>query len=271
MFVYSRNPAAPPQAAYLDGDRDALREAWRRGWIDSLHGLGDFSAASPCTRDLAARAFDALAADGIRLSVWTNHGGPENVQNLLRPGSQGDVPGSPAYLADLAAAYGIRFVWPSVLTPLVGQDREATPGEYYRAYPDATPGKRRLARWTHLLGAPAVRRLGMEPYPGNALLRPARLRDGREVLTFLRYGRWRRDTISLLPEILSAETLDRLVASRGAMVVYLHIGPSRDETPERLAAGLQALEEVARRYRAGELWVARTADLLARAAGALQA
>ncbi|HXG61655.1 MAG TPA: hypothetical protein VNO22_09780 [Planctomycetota bacterium] len=271
MFVYSRNPAAPPQAAYLDGDRDALREAWRRGWIDSLHGLGDFGPASPCTRELAARAFDALAADGIRLSVWTNHGGPENVQNLLRPGAQGDVPGSPAYLADLAAAYGIRFVWPSVLTPLVGQDREATPAEYYRACPDATSGKRRLARWAHFLGTSAVRRLGVEPYPGNALLRPARLRDGREVLTFLRYGRWRRDTISLLPEILSAETLDRLVASRGAMVVYLHIGPSRDETPERLAAGLRALEDVARRYRAGELWVARTADLLARAAGATQA
>jgi hypothetical protein len=271
MFVYSRNPAAPPQAAYLDGDREALREACRRGWIDSLHGLGDFSAGAPCTRDLAARAFDALAADGIRLCVWTNHGGPENVQNLLRPGAQGDVPGSPAYLADLAAAYGIRFVWASVLTPLVGQDRKATPGEYYRGYPDATPRRRRLARWAHLLGASAVRRLGVEPYPGNALLRPARLRDGRKVWTFLRYGRWRRDTISLLPEILSGETLDRLIASRGAMVVYLHIGPSKDETPERLAAGLRALEEVARRYRAGELWVARTADLLARAEAALQA
>ena len=62
MFVYSRNPAAPPQAAYLDGDRDGLLEAYRRGWIDSLHGLGDFTAAQPCARELAQRAFEALAA-----------------------------------------------------------------------------------------------------------------------------------------------------------------------------------------------------------------
>src|SRR5262245_28921882 len=113
MFAYSRNPAAPPQAAYLDGDRDGLLEAYRRGWIDSLHGLGDFTAAQPCTRDLARKAFDTLAADGLRLKVWTNHGGPENRQNFLREGTSGDEPGSSFYLADLACEYGIRFIWPS--------------------------------------------------------------------------------------------------------------------------------------------------------------
>ena len=35
LFAYSRNSAAPPQAAYLDGDRDGLLDAYRRGWIDS--------------------------------------------------------------------------------------------------------------------------------------------------------------------------------------------------------------------------------------------
>src|SRR5581483_11057818 len=117
MFAYSQNPSAPPQAAYLDGDRDGLLDAWRRGWIDSLHGLGDFGAGRPCTRELARRAFEALAADGVRLQVWTNHGGPENVQNMIRPGTIGDIPDSPCYLSDLAADYGIRYLWPSELTP----------------------------------------------------------------------------------------------------------------------------------------------------------
>jgi hypothetical protein len=262
MFAYSRNPAAPPQAAYLDGDRDGLLDAWRRGWIDSLHGLGDFSASQPCTRDLARRAFEALAADGVRVQVWTNHGGPENVQNLIRPGTVGDLPDSSCYLSDLAHDYGIRYVWPSRLTPLIGQDREATPGEYYSAHADRPGGARWVARLAHPWSERLVRKAGMEPYDGNRLVGPQALRDGRRVLTFRRYGRWRFDTISLLPEILTPAVLDRLVASGGSMIVYLHIGPSVDETPERLRNGMKALDAVAHRVREGSLQVLRTVDLL---------
>jgi len=267
MFAYSRNSGAPPQAAYLDGDRSGLMQAYRNGWIDSLHGLGDFAADRPCTREMARRAFDALAEDGIRLPVWTNHGGPENVQNLLKAGAGGDRPGSPSYLADLADAFGIRFVWPSRLTHVVGQDRHAARGEYYATYPGRSAAARWAARATNGLGSAFVRKLGFEPYPGNALLRREALGDGRNVWTFVRYGRWRHDTVSRLPSILSSATLDRLVASGGVMVVYLHIGPSGDETPETLAAGMRTLDDVARRHREGSLWVARTADLLAHAAG----
>ena len=266
MFVYSRNPAAPPQAAYLDGDREGLREAWRRGWIDTLHAVGDFSADRPCTRDLARRAFDALAEDGVRLTVWTNHGGPENLQCLLREGSRGDDPGSSTYLADLAEAYGIRFVWPSELTPVIGQGRPATAGEYYWSHVGRSGLSRTAARAAHALGGGLVRKLGYEPYPGNDLVERRTLRDGRKVLCFRRYGRWRHDTISRLPSILSPAVLDRLEASGGAMVVYLHIGPSAGETPETFAAGMKVLDEVARRRRGGTLAVERTADLLRRAA-----
>jgi len=266
MFAYSRNPGSPPQAAYLDGDREGLLDAWRRGWIDSLHGLGDFSAARPCTRDLARRAFDTLAADGVRLQVWTNHGGSENVQNLIRPGTVGDLPGSSCYLSDLALDYGIRYVWASRLTLLVGQDREATSGEYYAAHTDRSIVARWVARLAHPWSERIVRKAGMEPYEGNRLIDPHTLRDGRRVLRFRRYGRWRFDTVSLLPEILTSAVLDRLVASGGSMIVYLHIGPSADETPERLRAGMKALDGVARRVREGSLQVLRTVDLLAQSA-----
>jgi len=266
MFVYSRNPGAPPQAAYLDGDRDGLREAWRRGWIDSLHGLGDFGASQPCTRDLARRAFETLAADGVKLQVWTNHGGPENVQNLVRPGTLGDVPDSTCYLADLAMDYGIRYLWPSELTPVVGQGREAPAAEYYAAHADRPGGARLLARLAHGWSEKLVRKAGIDPYPGNRLIERRRLRDGREILAFRRYGRWRFDTISLLPEILTDSVLDRLEAVGGSMIVYLHIGPSSDETPGRLRAGMKAMDAVARRVMEGRLQVLRTVDLLTKAA-----
>ena len=262
LFVYSRNPAAPPQAAYLDGDRDGLLDAYRRGWIDSLHGLGDFTEAQHCTRDLARKAFEALAADGVRLKVWTNHGGPENRQNILRPGTGGDEPGSSSYHADLAFDYGIRYVWPSELTPVIGQDRDASSAEYYASHADRPWPARWMARAAHGLSERLVRKAGIEPYAGNRLVERRTLRDGRDIAVFRRYGRWRFDTISRLPDLLSPAVLDRLVASGGAMVVYLHIGPSGDETPDRLAAGMKALDEVARRVREGTLRVARTVDLL---------
>jgi len=266
MFACSRNPKAPPQASYLDGDRDGLLEAYRRGWIDSLHGLGDFTAGKPCTRDLAKRAFDALAADGVRLKVWTNHGGPENVQNLLRPGTIGDVPGSDCYLADLAVDYGIRFLWASELTPLVGQGREATAAEYYAAHSDRPGTARLLARLAHGWSNTLVRKAGIEPYPGNRLLEKRPLRDGRGITVFRRYGRWRYDTISRLPGILTPAVLDRLCAVGGAMIVYLHIGPSGDETPQNLRDGMKAMEQVAARVFDGSLQVLRTVDLLEREA-----
>jgi hypothetical protein len=262
MFAYSRNPAAPPQAAYLDGDREGLLDAWRRGWIDSLHGLGDFTAAQPCTRDMAKRAFDTLAADGIRIRVWTNHGGPENVQNMLRPGTLGDVPNSSCYLSDLALDYGIRFLWPSELTPVVGQGREATPAEYYAAHSDRPGAARLLARMAHGWSERLVRKAGLSPYSGNRVVDRRALRDGREVHTFPRYGRWRFDTISRLPQILTPAVLDQLCASGGAMIVYLHIGPSGDETPQNLRDGMKVLDDVARRSREGVLQVLRTVDLL---------
>jgi hypothetical protein len=269
MFAYSRNPAAAPQAAYLDGDRDGLLDAWKRGWIDTLHGLGDFTRAVPCTREMARAAFETLAADGVRLKVWTNHGGQENVQDLLRPGTLGDVPGSPTYLSDLAVDYGIRYVWASELTPVVGQNREIPPGEYYGARTDRPPTARWIAAAAHGWSERLVRKMGIEPYPGNRLVSRRALRDNREVGVFLRYGRWRFDTISRLPAILAPDVLDRLAATGGAMIVYLHIGPSADETPENLAAGMKALDEVARRVRGGTLEVLKTVDLLDRAAASI--
>src|SRR6185295_12926471 len=109
-----------------------------------------------------------------------------------------------------------------------------------------------------------VRKAGIEPYPGNRLLEKRPLRDGRGITVFRRYGRWRYDTISRLPGILTPAVLDRLCAVGGAMIVYLHIGPSGDETPQNLRDGMKAMEQVAARVFDGSLQVLRTVDLLER-------
>ena len=145
---------------------------------------------------------------------------------------------------------------------MIGQDRDASPAEYYSGHADRPGLARLMARAAHGLSERLVRKAGIEPYTGNRLLERRTLRDGRDLAVFRRYGRWKFDTISRLPEILTPAVLDRLVASGGAMAVYLHIGPSGDETPERLAAGMKALDEVARRVREGSLRVDRTVDLL---------
>jgi hypothetical protein len=187
---------------------------------------------------------------------------------MIRPGTVGDVPESPCYLADLAADYGIRFLWPSELTPVVGQDRDATAAEYYAAHADRPGGARLLARMAHGWSSTLVRKAGIEPYPGNRQVERRKLRDGRDILTFRRYGRWRFDTITRLPEILTTTVLDRLSETGGSMIVYLHIGPSGDETPDRLRAGMKVLDDIARRVQEGRLEVLKTVDLLARSAAA---
>jgi len=148
----------------------------------------------------------------------------------------------------------------------VGQDREAAAAEYYAAHADRPGAARVLARLAHGWSQELVRKAGIEPYPGNRLIERRKLRDGREILAFRRYGRWRFDTISRLPEILTGTALDRLAANGGSMIVYLHIGPSDDETPERLCAGMKAMDTVARRVQEGRLQVLKTVDLLAKAA-----
>ena len=71
-----------------------------------------------------------------------------NVKSFFWPRStltfSGDVPGSASYHADLAWEYGIRFVWASELTPVIGQGREAAAAEYYAGHVE----RPRAARWS---------------------------------------------------------------------------------------------------------------------------
>lgn len=249
--------APPPQASWFDDaegrrprDRDLLADLCRRGWIDAIHGLGDYNDAPPPGRELARRALDDLAQAGARLPLWTNHGNPRNAQNVLRWSGRGDLPG-PQYIADLLREHGVRFVWPQRITHVPGQDRPCAPGEYYASYPNGSPLRRALAR-SH---AWVARRLDIEPFDGNDLARIEPLRDGTPMYTFRRYGIWKRDGAPNLAEILAPARLDRLVETGGAAIVYVHLARG-------WPADLSVLEHVAERSRAGDLWVVPASRLL---------
>lgn len=266
FFAFSENPEAPPQASWFGGDAEGILEAFREGWIDTMHGLGDFAPDRRPTRAHARRALDEFVRRGLRVKAWSNHGGPHHSDNLVLHSARGDVADdgdeSP-YVSDLLCRYGIRFIWGSELTHVVGQDRPCTGREYFRDYPGRAPWRRLLALGAHALRLPGlVRRLDFEPFEDNRLLRPVTLRDGRRAYVFRRYGFWRKDTFDALPELLAPGVLDLLVQCEGALILYMHVGPPPWETPGDLERGFEACRALARRQESGDLWVARTVRLL---------
>lgn len=88
----------------------------RCGWIDTIHGYGNFSQATDpdqrFTRRHAEEALGVLAREGLTIPVWSNHGAAGNIQNIgLRPWMEGDDPDSPAYHADLLRPAGVVYHW----------------------------------------------------------------------------------------------------------------------------------------------------------------
>jgi len=139
----------------------------------------------------------------------------------------GDNPGTRYYNADLALEAGFKFFW-FIRHPASGalQDR--------LALPDVAWNRRR------------------------SFLRVAKLDDGQPVLTFPRTFFGREGDRVLEP--LTEERLDELVASRQAAILYTHWMNQTDTVFS--ASGLQGLANLRRRYRAGEIWVASTSELV---------
>lgn len=176
----------------------ALATLCRSGWIDTLHGLGDFSEARPCTRDYARFAYDTLAGLDIHLPVWTNYHGLHQRQNFgsrKHPDYEGDLPDASCYHADFAAAYGLRYYgWDErVSHPLSA----ARPGLFLPALRAAG-----LLCRNSLTSSPHRR----PPAVLSELVTPVSLRDGTSLLAFTRYeGGLRRHIQSAGREIMAGQ------------------------------------------------------------------
>jgi hypothetical protein len=245
----------------------------RAGYLDTLHSHGNFSRHGGFTRARAEAAGRVLADLEFAPSVWVNHGGAHDFQNLWV--GCGDLPenpeakGAPApeYHLDLTWGMGFRYAWMGELTLVPGQERGLGPGDWLSP---ASPVRREAV--AHV-GRGLARRFGyrhvLRNLPnydifGNRLLFPRTLRDGTTVQAFVRCGDFARATLADLPWLLRDGFLNALEAGGGMSVVFLHWS----RHPGRSFAGLSpevadAFQSLARRAREKRLWVTTTGRLLA--------
>lgn len=255
----------PDQFAYWNTDdrgRALVQALIRSGHIDCFHSFGDLAT----TREQAGRSLDELARHDCRLSVWIDHAvAPTNFGADIMRGT-GDVPGAPAYHADLTCGFGVEYVWRGRVTSVVAQDVPRSLGGIFDpAHPLASA--RTLAKEMTKSGLARIGHAKYSMHPRNEVLRPARLRDGREVYEFLRANPFwlavdKGETADGLAGVLVRPMLERLIARGGVSILYTHLGKVRDRRQPLGPATRAALEGLAGLYREGRILVTTTRRLL---------
>ena len=256
---------APHEAAYWngnEGERARLRDLIRSGHIDCFHSFGDLAT----TRAHAGKALDELERHGCRMAVWIDHAvAPTNFGPDIMRGT-GDVPGAPAYHADLTLAHGVSYVWRGRVTSVTGQDVPRRLGGILEPG-QAAGSARTLAKEAAkgLLGRLGLRKYEM--HAPNRVLRRSSLRDGQPVLEFLRANPcWqavdRGETADGFGWVVTDRMLDRLVRRGGLMILYTHLGKVKDPRVPFGPATCAAFRRLAERRAAGQLLVTTTRRLL---------
>ena len=211
-----------------DAGREMVRTLIRSGHIDCLHSYGDLAT----TRAHAGQALEELDRHGCRLEVWVDHSKAATNFGADIMHGQGDVPGSPAYHADLTCGYGIRYVSRGRVTSMIGQDVPASlSGLFTPRHPVAsakTAAKEAAKRFLARHGDDKYAMHGL-----NKTLQVVSLRDGRPVNEFIRSdpywgGVGEGGTPTRLAEVLTKSFLDRLVDREGVCVFYTHLGKITD-------------------------------------------
>ncbi len=257
MFMYSERPEG---LSYFKGTSGIpgkhsgfLREAVKRGWIDSLHGYGDFVKPNAFSRKMAERALNELDKKDIKLKTWIDHGSGDNSQNFSIPNlfSKGDNPKHSAYHTDLLKEYGVIFV-AGYNTDLIGQNGKRK----YLSKP------LKQSEVPYKLSKRMQGRLW-----GRRLLRTKRGNDHNMFHYFsrARNGVLRPDA-STLSHQLSDENIAKLIDSEGTMILYQHLGAIKrnpNPYPYLDPQAIRALSNIAKKHHDKTIWVAPTSELLA--------
>ncbi|MCC7293383.1 MAG: hypothetical protein IT449_15090 [Phycisphaerales bacterium] len=255
----------PGQFAYWNTDdagRAMAQDLIRSGHIDCLHSFGDLAT----TRNHAERALSELERHGLRIEVWVDHAvAPSNFGADIMRGS-GDVPGSPAYHADLTSRHGVQYVWRGRVTSVIGQDqRPSLGGVGDPRHPFASA--RTLMKESMKARRARSGDVKYAMHGGNELARPGTLRDGTSVWEFIRCNpHWggvsRGDTSSGMAEVLTARFLDRLVERAGICILYTHLGKIQDREAPFAQPTRRAFERLAEHARRQQILVTTTRRLL---------
>jgi hypothetical protein len=237
----------PDQFAYWNTDdrgREMVRELVRSGHVDCLHSYGDLAT----TRAHAGRALDELERHGCRLGVWIDHAvAPTNLGGDIMRG-RGDVPGDPAYHADLTCAFGVAYVWRGRVTSVVGQEAPRSLAGISQPSRPLASARTLAKEWAKgWLGRAGSRKYGI--HAPNEALRRVRLRDGRPAWEFLRANPYwggveNAVTAAGLAAVLTRRFLDTLVERGGVAILYSHLGKVTDRgepLPKRTREALRLL------------------------------
>jgi hypothetical protein len=261
--IYFDTP--PGQFSYWNTDdagRTMIRRLIRSGHVDCLHSYGDLAT----TRAHAGRALDELSRHGCTLEVWVDHAvAPSNFGPDIMRG-WGDVAGCPSYHADLTLSFGVQYVWRGRVTSVTGQEvpRDLR-GIFHRRHP-LLSARTLVKEW--LKGLLSSRHDAKYALHGpNRLLRHVQLRDGGDVVEFIRANPYwggvdRGETANGLADVLCPPVLHRLMERGGVCVLYTHLGKRTGEGepfPPRTQA---ALRQLARHSRDRDILVTTTRRLL---------
>ncbi len=220
------------QFSYWNTDekgRDIIRILIRSGHIDCLHSYGDLAD----SRRHAETALEELIKYNCKLKVWVDHAqAPTNLGPDIMRG-RGDIPGNKAYHADLTINYGIKYVWIGRVTNMIGQNVQKNfSGIWTPKHPVASFKTLFKEMAKAILAQAGNKKYAM--HHQNKLLRDYKLKDGREVIEFMRStfhwgGISYDDTAEGLKDIFTQQNLDLLVKRKGVSIIYTHLGKLKSD------------------------------------------
>jgi hypothetical protein len=243
-----------------------ILDEYRKGYVDVLHSFGN---KKDFTRSDAITYLNALKTNGIKLDIWSDHTrSPCNFGNDKTRG-YGDIPGNIAYHADLTIQYGIKFVWLGRVTEIIGQETPVNIATFSdiidSAYLTSTVKNAVVEFLKNVVAVFGSKKYAL--HKTNNLLRVTKLDDGQKVYEFMRYDRSPKGVSygansKGLAYAIQSKYLNSLVQKGGYMIVYTHLGKndgSRDYFPLKTR---NALENMQKEFRSGNIWVVGTSELL---------
>lgn len=179
----------------------------------------------------------------------------------------GDVPGSPAYHADLTMSSGVEYVWRGRVTSVTGQNTSRDLSGIGTLSHPFRSGKTLLKEFAKGLAA----QYGNEKYrmhASNNILRPINLRDGRPAWEFMRCNpHWGGvsscETATGIADVLTEPTLQRLVDRKGVCILYTHLGKIKNDPKIFSTRTCHAFQRLTRFTQEGKILVTTTSRLLA--------
>jgi len=248
-------------------DASFIRDAVRVGLIDSIHSWGDFNKAPPdpvFLRKLARNFVTEFHEHDLKLRVWINHGSPNNRQNMksrIADEYQGDNPESQYYTSDLLPELGVKFYWWSEVV----------------SYPLSCASEMTLLNVTKIAGGKAIKNI-VKRLIGRGtktrsfsqlteLIHPTVLRDNSKIVGFTRFNRhpggvWHLPSRDTLRFALNRQVLDKLIALKGNLILYTHLGLPVKRATLFQKPDMDALVYLSALYHNGTVWVTPTSKLL---------